>query len=105
MDRNELTLAVAGALVAAFLLGWILRWFFGRINARGPRNAARAADLATQLHAAEDALHRAEARLARFEEAGAKRFAEMQAEIDAARAEAAELRAAREAAEAERQTP
>jgi hypothetical protein len=105
MDRNELTLAVAGALVAAFLLGWILRWFFGRINARGPRNAARTADLAAQLHAAEDALHRAEARLARFEEAGAKRFAEMQAEVDAARAEAAELRAARAAAETGRQTP
>jgi hypothetical protein len=105
MDRNELTLAIAGALVAAFLLGWTFRWFFGRINARGPRNAARAADLAAQLHAAEDALHRAEARLARFEEAGAKRFAELQAEIDAARAEAAELRGARARAEADRQTP
>ncbi len=86
MDRNDLTLAIAGALVAAFLLGWILRWFFGRLNAHGPRNAARTADMAAQLHAAEDALHRSEARLARYEKAGSERFAELQAEIEAARA-------------------
>ena len=60
MDRNELTLAIAGALVAAFLLGWMLRWAFGRLNAAGPRNAARTADIAARLHAAEDAQHRAE---------------------------------------------
>ena len=55
MDRNDLTLAIAGALIAAFLLGWVLRWAFARLNTAGPRNAARTADLAARLHAAEDA--------------------------------------------------
>ena len=52
MDRNELTVAIAGALVAAFLLGWLTRWAFARLNTAGPRNAARTADLAARLHAA-----------------------------------------------------
>jgi hypothetical protein len=86
MDRNDLTLAIAGALVAAFLLGWTVRWFFGRVNAAGPRSVARTAEMAAQLHAAEDALHRAERRLAEVEAEASRRFAEQQAEIDAARA-------------------
>ena len=44
MDRNELTMAVAGALFGAFLLGWILRWFFGRMNARGAHGATHSRD-------------------------------------------------------------
>ena len=86
MDRNDLTLAIAGALVAAFLLGWMLRWAFGRLNAAGPRNAARTADLAAQLHAAEDAQHRAERRLAEVEAEASRRLVELQAELDDARA-------------------
>lgn len=85
MDRNELTLAVAGALVAAFLLGWILRWFFGRMNAQGPRNAARTADMAARLHAAEEAQHQAERALAEIEAAAARRIAGLEADLAAAR--------------------
>ena len=67
VDRNELTLAIAAALVAAFLLGWILRWFFGRLNAGRAAQPGAHRRLATQLHAAEEAQHRAEARLAEVE--------------------------------------
>jgi hypothetical protein len=101
MDRSELTLAIAGTLVGAFLLGWILRWFFGRMNAAGPRSVARTADMATQLHAAEEARQRAEWRVAEVEEEGTRRVAELQGEVEKAReavvrAEAAteEIRAA-----------
>jgi hypothetical protein len=101
MDRNELTLLIAGALVAAFLLGWIFRWFFGRMNAVGPRNARRTADMAAKLHAAEQARHDAEARAEHVESEARRHFASMEAELsstraalDSARAQAEEIREA-----------
>jgi hypothetical protein len=96
MDRNELTLAIAGALVGAFLLGWILRWFFGRMNASGPRGIARTATMAAQLHAAEEAQQRAEWRLAESEEENAHRVAELEAELAASRDALARAEAATE---------
>ena len=93
MDRNELTLAIAGALVAAFLLGWIFRWFFGRMNAVGPHNARRSADMATQLHAAEEARRAAETRLARTEAEARRHFADMESDLAGTRAALAEARA------------
>ena len=81
MNRNELTLAIAAALVGAFLLGWILRWFFGRLNATGPRSMARTARMAAQLHAAEEAQHRAEARLTEVEADLRQRLADLNAEL------------------------
>jgi hypothetical protein len=96
MDRNELTLAVAGALVGAFLLGWVLRWFFGRMNASGPRSVVKTVDLAAQLHAAEEARGRAEWRAAEAEQESARRVAELQAEVEKARAEVSRAEAATE---------
>jgi hypothetical protein len=93
MDRSDLTLAIAGALFAAFLLGWTMRWAFGRLNTAGPRNAARAADLAARLHAAEDGQARAETRLAEVEAEASRRLAELQAEVDGARAAAGQAEA------------
>jgi hypothetical protein len=85
MDRNEMTIAIAAALIGAFLLGWATRWLFGRMNASGPRNAARTADMATRLHAAEDARHRAEHRLAAVEAEATRRVQELRAEAEGAR--------------------
>ena len=85
MDRSELTLAIAGALIGAFLLGWLLRWIFARMNTAGPRNAARAADLAARLHAAEDALHRSEEQLAEIEAESGRRVVELEADPVGAR--------------------
>ena len=80
MDRSELTMAVAGALVAAFLFGWIFRWVFGRMNAHGAHGAAHS-DMARELHAAEEARHRAELRLAEVEAAAERRVAKLEAEL------------------------
>ena len=85
MDRNDLTLAIAGTLIAAFLLGWVLRWAFARLNAAGPRNAARTADLAARLHAAEDGQARSERRLAEVEAEASRRVLELQNEVESAR--------------------
>jgi chemotaxis protein histidine kinase CheA len=93
MDRNDLTLAIAGALIAAFLLGWLLRWAFARLNAAGPRNAARTADLAAQLHASEDAQARAERRLAEVEAEASRRLLELQGELEGTRAALAQSEA------------
>jgi hypothetical protein len=89
MDRNDLTIAIAGALIAAFLLGWGLRWAFARLNAAGPRNAARTADLAARLHAAEDGQARAERRLAEVEAEASRRVLELQGEAESLRTELA----------------
>lgn len=96
MDRNELTLALAGALVAAFVLGWASRWFFGQLNATGPRSVARTADLAAQLHSAEEAKGRAEWRAIEAEEEGARRVGELQKEVEQAREEVVRAEAATE---------
>lgn len=112
MDRNDLTLAIAGALFAAFLLGWIFRGFFGRMNASGPRSARRTADLAAQLHEAEDARERSERRMARIEKEAEARITELRADLarcretaTAAEAQAEEVRAAYRTAMAERGGP
>jgi hypothetical protein len=96
MDRSDLTMAIAGALVGAFLLGWILRWFFTRMNASGPRSIARTADMAAQLHAAEEAQRRAELHLAEAAEEGQRRIAELEAELASARDAVARADAATE---------
>jgi hypothetical protein len=81
MDRTELTLAVAAALVLAVLLGWVLAWIAGRLNVRGgDADAARA--LAQRLEAAETARRQAEARLGEVEADLRLRLAEVEADLD-----------------------
>jgi chromosome segregation ATPase len=96
MDRTELTLVMAGALVLAVLLGWVLRGLFRGLNA-GARRARSAADLADRLHRAEES----EARLRTVERELTAELAEVRGELaeslrrlDAARAEVDEIREA-----------
>jgi hypothetical protein len=96
MDRSDLTLAIAGVLVGAFLLGWILRWVFNRINAAGPRSVARTADIAAQLHAAEAAQSRADLHRLEVEVERDRRVAELEAELGSAREALAGAEAATE---------
>lgn len=64
MNHQDLTLAVAGALFGAVVLGWILRWIFGHLNA-GPRvSLAEYNALAMRLAAAEDEIADLRGRLA-----------------------------------------
>jgi len=110
MDRERLILAVAGALVGAVAIGWVLHWIFSRVNGvSGPRNARRTADIAHRLHAAEDAQHRAETRLREVEGDLRQRIVDLQAELSATgqtlereRAASEELRAAYRQSMAER---
>ncbi|MBP7000783.1 hypothetical protein [Amaricoccus sp.] len=92
MDRDELTLIIAGALAAAVLLGWII----GAIGARlGSGGGAR--DLAARLAQSEEARRSAEARLAEIETDLAARLRETEAERASAEDALARERAAAEA--------
>ncbi len=83
MDRNDLTLAFAAALVGAFLLGWIARWLFERIN--GGRRGTHVADLVTQLHSAEAERRRAETLRDEIEQAAAHRISGLESELQSTR--------------------
>jgi hypothetical protein len=92
MDRTELTVGIAAALMLAVLTGWTLAWIAGRLNVRngGAAEAARA---------------RAESRLAEVEGDLRQRLAETEAELavalarlDREQAAADEVRAAWRAA-------
>ena len=55
MGRTELTLIVAGAFLGAVLLGWLLNWGFTRIRHASQTSADVTNDMASRLHAAEEA--------------------------------------------------
>jgi prophage endopeptidase len=56
MNRTELVLAMSATLFAAFVLGWLLRWGFSRLNQVNSVDVTEIDQLATQLHDAELAL-------------------------------------------------
>ncbi|MFO1209072.1 MAG: hypothetical protein U1E40_07590 [Amaricoccus sp.] len=95
MDRNDLTIAFTAALVGAFLLGWIMRWLFERIN--GGARSSHVTDLVAQLHAAEADHRRSETLRDEFEAAAARRIVTLESELETARAALA--RAGSEASE------
>jgi prophage endopeptidase len=80
LDRDELTLAVAGTLFGAVVLGWVLHWLFARI-ARAPGSARETAGLAARLYAAEAAAGTAEQRRAELEADLGQRLADAEAEL------------------------
>lgn len=56
MDRNELIIAIAFALFAAFFVGWILHWLYSSLAKINSSNMQEIDDLANQLHQAEEAI-------------------------------------------------
>lgn len=56
MSRTELILVMSTTLFAAFVLGWLLRWAFGRLNQVNSVDVTEIDDLASRLHDAEEAL-------------------------------------------------
>ena len=88
MNRTELILVMSTALFAAFILGWLLRWAFGRLNRVNSVDVTEIDDLASRLHDAETALDETRNRLVQNEH-------ELEAAMDglgSARREAEELR-------------
>ncbi len=53
MNRTELTVLVASTFMVAILIGWILRWLYGRIGQAGLSTSGGSNDLAARLLAAE----------------------------------------------------
>jgi prophage endopeptidase len=56
MTRTELILVMSTTLFAAFVLGWLLRWAYSRLNQVNSVDVAEIDDLASRLHDAEVAL-------------------------------------------------
>ncbi len=94
MTRIELTVALAAALLAAALTGWVLCWLWGRLARGGARDFAGHSDMAELLHAAkmerDAALERERETAARMaverraiEESLKARLAEREAELAA----------------------
>jgi hypothetical protein len=88
MNREELTLAIASALVGAVLAGWILHAVFRRLNTgAGPRSVKQTAEMASRMHAAEEAQLAAEIRLRDVEADLKRRLGETETELASALAE------------------
>ncbi len=96
MTRNELIFAIATILLITFVLGWIARWMFDRLNSTKPL----ASDEAMQrLREAEEQIETQQREFAATEAQYANAYAQLEAELDAAmsglgesRREAAQLR-------------
>lgn len=84
MDRTELITAIVAALLLMFLLGWVLRWAYGKLNRIGSADMSEIDDLANRLHEAEQAKDNAEAYAREVEQNMRNQLAQVQAELDAA---------------------
>lgn len=67
MSRTELILVMSSTLFAAFVLGWLLRWAFGRLNQVNSVDVTEIDDLASRLHDAEIELEDTRNRLVQSE--------------------------------------
>lgn len=101
MTRLDLIAAIAAALFAAFLVGWIAHWIVARLQRPSATGGQDDLDrMAASLHEAEMARDRAVAARAEREQELQRRLHETEAELRAAmdglgsaRAETEELRA------------
>jgi len=84
MNRTELTLAIAFALILAALIGWIARWIFERLNRGGPADVAQMDGLADELLGSQAALNEVEQRARETEADLRHKLLESNAERDAA---------------------
>lgn len=99
MTRADIAIAIAGALLVAFILGWLAHWLFARLTGTPAERLDRADEVTAELLAVEDERDRiaSEAREAARNAAALlrEREAELEAAMEglgAARAEIEELR-------------
>lgn len=84
MGRTELVIIIAIAFFATFLLGWILRWAYGRLNSVNSGSVNDIDDLATRLHLAEEERDDAVNRLEQREWELSNKVSQAEAELNAA---------------------
>ena len=82
LDSAELTFAIAGVLLLAFWLGWLVHWIWSRLVARALSDTERLSELATRADEAERAREQAVAAREMAEKLLAEREAEMKAEME-----------------------
>ena len=61
MSREDLTIAIGGALFVAFLFGWIGHWLWAAVTRAASPRADRANEMVAELMHVEEARDRAEA--------------------------------------------
>lgn len=94
---SGLATVVAGGLIAAAAVGWVMHWLWSRLTGAPRTDAARIDDLVARLDRAETAREAAEAALAESETRHAARESELMREIEELRARLAEVDARKEA--------
>lgn len=84
MDRTELITAIVVALMFMFVLGWVLRWAYGKLNRVGSSDMGEIDQLANRLHEAEQARDNAEAHAREVERDMRNKLSQAEAELEAA---------------------
>jgi prophage endopeptidase len=84
MNRTELTLAIAFALILSALIGWIARWMFERLNRGGPVPETQMDGLAEELLGTQTARAEAEQRARELEAELRRKLVQSEADRDAA---------------------
>lgn len=84
MDRTELTLMAAAALLVAIAIGWGLRWVYDLLNPPPPPEPIADSEWAEYAKACEAAREAALAHVGEVERELGNRLTQMQAELDAA---------------------
>jgi hypothetical protein len=97
MARTELVIIIAIAFFLTFLLGWVLRWAYGRVNSVNTGSVNDIDDLATRLHLAEEERDEAISRLESREWELTNQISQAEAELSAAMGGLGEARRENEA--------
>ena len=84
MDRTELTIVAATALMVALGLGWVLRWIYSMLNPPPPPAPKADSEWAEYARACEAQRDEAQARLAEVEREWSTKLTQAHAELSAA---------------------
>lgn len=84
MERTELTLVAAAALLAAMLIGWALRWIYEHLNPPVPPEPKADSEWAEYAKTCEAERDEARTRLTEVERDLGNKVAQAEAERDAA---------------------